>query len=264
MRMLHTPNSSPRCSSGTVFLEGTNKQWLVFYINRKDLKAVGTRYSNPVPGGSFTMPEKELKSPFLQEFFLAKPYCALLLEVLQPFLAKNMLPSVNPDAVQSELHNIASSYAYCVARSDSSWTRKSWKSEFVKFFNFNFVLCTLVLHDVGYHLDVFRGGPSLENRVIFSIPLRKNLKGRSGGASKKLTFALLDWTYVQHARHVVWTDAANSQINGSASSFEAGKRISKSIWNAFVSNAEASNIDIVIPERVQARITDFAQLNYND
>ena len=36
MKMLHTPNSTPCCSTGSIFLEG------VFYINRKDLKAVGT------------------------------------------------------------------------------------------------------------------------------------------------------------------------------------------------------------------------------
>ena len=268
MKMLHTPNSSPRCSSGTIFLEGTNQQWLVFYINRKDHKAVSTRYSNPVPGGSFTMPKAALKnSPFLQDFFLAKPYCALILEGLKPIFEKKRLPLVCPEAVASELLNIAATYAYCRNRAASAtkkWNRSVWKTEFVLFFNFNYVLCTIVLHDVGYHLDVFRGGPSLENRVIFSIPLRENMKGRSGGTSNHTTFALLDWTYVQQARHIVWTDPANSQIDGSASSFGSDKRISKSVWNAFVANAEASNTRIIIPDRLQTRITDYTQLNYNN
>jgi hypothetical protein len=265
MKMLHTPNSTPRKSTGSIFLEGTNQQWFVFYINRKDLKAVGTRYSNPVPGGSFTMPSTVLKnSPFLQDFFLAKPYCALILQALKPFFEKNGIPLVCPEAVASELLNIAATYAYCQNRATKKWNRSVWKTEFVLFFNFNYVLCTLVLHDVGYHLDVFRGGPSLENRVIFSIPLRENMKGRSGGTSKQTTFALLDWTYVQQARHIVWTDPANSQIDGSASSFGTDKRISKSVWNAFVANAEASNTRIIIPDRLQTRITDYTELNYND
>jgi hypothetical protein len=263
--MLQTPNSSPRCSSGTLFLEGINKQWFVFYINRKELEAVGTRYSNPVPGGSFTMPTNALKSPFLQDFFLAKPYCALILEALKPFFSSNKLPYVSPEAVQGEMDNIAATYAYCANRAKVSvkkWSRNTWKGEFVSFFNFNFVLCTLVLHDVGYHLDVFRGGPSLENRVIFSIPRRKNLKGRSGGSSQNLTFALLDWSYVQQARHIVWADPRNSQITGSASSFESSKRISKKVWNDFVANAEATNTGIFIPDRLQTKITDYTQLRY--
>ena len=67
----------------------------------------------------------------------------------------------------------------------------SFVNEFTKLHKFS-----MVAYPVGMHYDTFKKGrESLENKILFSIPIfEKDNRGRGGCIfMKKFVFALLDW-----------------------------------------------------------------------
>ena len=96
--LLATPNSTPRCSSGAVWLrDKSDLKWHVFYLGTKDGEQKYTYYTTPRQGGSFNMPPELYSTyPFLMDFASTKPLAANILIALQESLKhKANIPNVN-------------------------------------------------------------------------------------------------------------------------------------------------------------------------
>lgn len=267
MQMMHTANISPRKASANIWLLKEDETWLMFYINRSELRAVhAVKYTNPVEGGQFVMPSDLLQNEiFIQNFYLAKNYCGLILHKLQSqcLVQDETIPvAICPQAVQLEIDNIADARAFCVARAEKSWDQCDWRNNFLEFYNCQNIICTLVCHDVGNHRDVFRGSNSLENRIGFKVAnWREKGGGRSGSEDDDYMFVILDWTALGHARKLVFNAAENQTLPGGAASFDAKTKLSKAIWEKFVELNNGKNVHF--PARVKAKgITNIKQLAY--
>lgn len=248
-QLMETPNSTPRCSNGALWLHRKDEKWHVIYINTTEGEAKETFYTNPVPGGKFVMKGELLqKYKLLQKFVLSKPYAALIIHAVE----KN-LPSwrFSPESVDAEIENIRCTRAYLDITKPS--TLKELMFKFCEYYVAKFLMFTLVLHAVGRHLDYFRNDDvSLENRICFKFKLDKNgytrvkklgkTKGRGGGGLEYCSFALLDWgSGIKHRRRV-WTHPQNQNIEHSATWYaqrdnHGEHRCSEVIFQNFVDSA---------------------------
>ena len=186
------PSNLPRKACGCKFLQ-KDKNWVIFYVNthgeqnddgsRKAIRF--PKYTQPQPGGSFSMPPYMLsKYPFLFDFMSCKIYTALILNEL------NKLPGYNiqPTAVYNQLKQLEKAREIY---SNSENDIISFLSEQSKY--------TKVTHPVSYHTDTFQfdkekkqSMAGLENKVCFINPLIPNI-GRGGCGEKSFVYALLDW-----------------------------------------------------------------------
>jgi hypothetical protein len=262
-KLMKTPNSSPRCSKGVVWLrDASNLKWNLYYIGTKGTEASCkyTYYTNPQPGGSFVMkPSMYLKYDFLLDFTGAKALAASLVKGVEAAVKgkPNMLQlSICPIACDEELWQARTAREFLLnflQHSKTSYTEFQKKQLYYQFYSANFVNFTLVMHPVGRHLDVFADEkPSLENRVCFAFNLDKyghtNISntgtsgyGRGGCGMGKFCFALLDWQTKNRLRRQCWTDSRNAELPNSATQIarEHGhthERLTSALWTAFVRN----------------------------
>ena len=174
--LLRIRDSSPRISSGTVFLMSSNRLKLhVMYISTRDGDLKYTYYTNPQRGGSFRMSTGVLKKyNFLLDFASTKPLAGLIMYEL--FNRKKSLhptvKSVSSVACQEELRNLEyvrfflSQFVHKHSGKDISEEDKL--SLFYDYYSSKFLNYTLVMHPVGRHYDSFVDKKSsLENRVCF-------------------------------------------------------------------------------------------------
>ena len=171
MRLMKTPNCTPRCSRGFFYLRDKNNLQLhVFYLSTKtsDLKVF--KYTTPQRGGVFAKPSSLIKKQLaIRNFIMAKPLAALILSKITRF-------SICPEAVEIELSCIQGALTHVNALSALNLRRSD---EFYQHYSDMYVHFTLIRHPVGRHLDVFsKGKPSLENRICFSCPLLPEERSR--------------------------------------------------------------------------------------
>ncbi|GFH47040.1 predicted protein [Chaetoceros tenuissimus] len=253
-QMLHTHNSTPRMSKGSIFLLRADRlQWDIFYIGTKDkLSTVKhTWYSNPVSGGNFNMEEWMFREhAFLSEFCATKPLTAQLLKCIR---TSTKTPDLNIaiNAIEEELQNMYCARAVVKLFLDGKKMKpQAIRQQFYIFYAFMFLNFTLVMHAVALHLDRFSDGEeSLENRLCFSFPLDRDGRsglaktgscpyGRGGAGLDRFCFALLDWTSTERRRRRTWTHPDNQGIDGSATivAQETGtinNRLNRERWNRF-------------------------------
>ena len=274
--LLATPNSTPRCSSGAVWLrDKSDLKWHVFYLGTKDGEQKYTYYTTPRQGGSFNMPPELYSTyPFLMDFASTKPLAANILIALQESLKhKANIPNVNvcPVAVDEEIKNMKATRSFVLSFiKNHPRTFYQQKILFYRFYSANFLNYTLVMHPVGRHHDVFADNkPSLENRICFSFKLKRDgtsgLKntgykyGRGGCGLHRFCFALLDWTSPNRIRKRAWTDPKNANLPHSATDYanrneHGDQRLNVGIWTNFSRNGNA----ISLPQNVT-----LASLEYN-
>lgn len=198
-QMLMRPGNVPRRADGTVWIQ-ERLCWKLYYIGVNDGLPKSLWYSQPVNGGAFSIGHwnqnktvykfndsiKERKIfknyPALMRFCESKPLAALLLDELRNHGFQCM-----PEAVNTELKHIL------VARNHvANLPKQCRKNEFYLFY-MRYVNFTMVMHPVGFHLDVFANRDSiLENKAVF---IRHDIfePGRGGGGPNIFTWALLDW-----------------------------------------------------------------------
>lgn len=201
-KMLHTSNSSPRCSIGTIWLRlKNNRKWKIFYRGTQDGVVHDYYYSSPRIGGQFELDCSLFKKyTFLLEFLSTKPYTALIVESLE------LQHKISPMAIQNELENMKETHEYVFGK-----TMMKKKDTIVKpiiqyYERYSKIhnRYTLVTHPVGRHNDVFDSNKTskLENRFCMSISdfrptsvKKKNFStyGRGGNGTYNFVFAILDW-----------------------------------------------------------------------
>ena len=193
-QMIATPNSTPRCSKGAIFLLDKNDLKLyVFYFGTQDCAVKNLEYATPRKGGSFVMPTNLIQQQLAhQTFLMVKPLAADIISRL------NRL-KICPYAVQQELSFASKAPAYV---NGLPGFVNHCNAAFYVFYSSNFIKCTLVRYPVGMHHDVFASGkPSLENRACFKCPLETDKKratgtsryGQGGLDVNYHCFAILDW-----------------------------------------------------------------------
>ena len=202
-KMLKTPNSSPRCSKGSIWLRLKNdRKWKLFYRGTKNGVVHNYSYSIPRIGGQFGLDCSLFKSyTFLLEFLSTKPYTALIVESLE------LQHKISPMAIQTELYNMKeaheSVFGKTMDRKVSNDIVKPIIQYYERYSNVHNHY-TLVTHPVGRHNDVFGSNKTskIENRFCMSITnLRpKNVQkktfstyGRGGNGIYNFVFAVLDW-----------------------------------------------------------------------
>ena len=279
---IRDPGTCPRNGYGTVWIPGRST-WYVYYMSTKNGEVKTCQYTNPVPGGSFRLNSSHIKKhPFLIDFISTKPLTASIAEAItgrvQNLDGIDLL--ICPQAVRTELMNIGETRSIQAAMYNNDLSAlPSGLSQFPKQFSRNvsslhhfygvylhyFIKCTLVMHAVGWHLDVFADGdPSIENKKCFeilssAIPIRDILEsypnGRGGGTTANhFIFALLDWNSGQRSRRRVWTNPANAHLPHGINSYPARQAMSETIWNNFF------NVDTVrIPQGIS-----LENLGYED
>lgn len=266
MKMMKTPNSSPRMSKGTIYLEGVNENWYLYYINIEKRKPKRFQYSNPIPGGQILIPDKIIHDyACLKEWFLSKPLCGALLKALSDdkflHIPAHLPRKVSPLSYGNEVEACDRAWKYALKMYEGK--KKKKKKDYLRVFII--YLCkelklTLAVTDAPNHLDVFPRF-SLENRkgILLNPQHSKEFgKGRSGNPDGQFVFVLLDWGVRPRRRRVVWTDPNNQHIEGAASSFPAGTRLNRTRWLAMIANANAAGQQINLPPGV----TNLNQIAY--
>lgn len=185
--------SLPRKSWATVIIRGKDRYYLVYRrVRPRDGVSVVTHavYSPPRDGGQFQMPEVCLSKFFvLGEMSYQKMLMTELLKALNVHRkSKGQLPTAT-GPLERELRNIEEARK---AYSASMSGRKM--HEFISTFN-KLNGYSMVAHPVGMHHDHFRDNESIENKIMFVLPL-----GETGGLGRggsitgdKSVFVLLDW-----------------------------------------------------------------------
>jgi hypothetical protein len=249
LKLMMTPNSTPRNSLGVLWLKDVdNLKWHFFYISTKVGEAMTWQYSNPKEGGQVTMSPKVFqKYNFLCSFVSTKGLAAAIVVAIG-----NTDISICPIAVKEELQNVAFTRKFIEQFSlDKNLSPQQKLGLFYAFYSENYLSYTLVQHPVGRHLDTFANGkPSLENRVCFSFLLRQNEKkgyGRGGAGMHRFCFALLDWESSRRKRSKCWTDPNNAHLNNSALAYsrmrnDVNQRCTDTVWNRFLENNDPSDI----------------------
>ena len=228
-----------------------NLKWYVFYISTKDGKLKQTHYTNPQPGGKFTLQSKIItKYDFMIKFLSTKPTAA---SICKEICKDDTIPisEISPLACENELENQNITRQF-MKRYISNQKRLGISANcnvrelFYHFYSSKFNNYTLVMHPVGRHYDVFADKcASLENRVCFKIDgLRTKLPvlpyGRGGCGLGNFCFAILDWETAHKQRRRVWTADENQHLIYSAqwyaSQGEIDKRFDKTVRKAFFGN----------------------------
>ena len=263
--LMATPNATPRCASGAVWLrDKDNLRWHIFYVGTKDCETKYTYYTTPRQGGSFDMPPNLYsKYHFLMDFASTKALAGNILIALEKQLQNyRNVPQVKvcPIAVAEEIKNMtaARSFVLFFLQHHPNKTTYQKKELFYQFYSANFLNFTLVLHAVGRHLDVFADSkPSLENRICFSFPMMQDSTsglrntgykyGRGGSGLDRYCFALLDWTSPNRTRRRAWTDPDNANLPHSAATYaiqngHGNQRLSRTIWTHFARNGVVINL----------------------
>ena len=127
--------------------------------------------------------------PVLGEMTYQKMMSVQMLNVLNNHFESVGVFAVATGALDRETKNVMiARKAYREADS----TRKM--HDFVSAFN-KLNGYSMIAHPVGMHHDHFRADESLENKIMFTLPLgKKRLLGRGGSIlGKRFVFALLDW-----------------------------------------------------------------------
>ena len=165
----------PRIASGVKFVR-KGRIWKIIYIRPTQPKRESTSfdYSQPQIGGVFTMPAEMIEqNKAIQLFILFKMHAANILYGIDP--------KISPSAVQAQM---IQNKQTAVSSEDllDHVKRVAAISHF-----------TYVQHPVGYHVDTFKEGPALENKMCFLDVHDKTSTGRGGAGRSKFVWALLDW-----------------------------------------------------------------------
>jgi hypothetical protein len=190
LKFLHHPGNFPRKGKGVKFVANDN-QWSCFYISpyKAGHQVAFVPYSQPQPGGSMTMTDKDISAfPFLRTFAESKPLAALLLQAVNEQVLKGGRLCFKPP-IERELEHLS------MARS-SGHTCKEELLDYLVMLNKH----TMVAYPVGYHRDVFADKKAaLENRICFRNIRRSQRRqqgpalGRGGAGAGVYCWALLDW-----------------------------------------------------------------------
>ena len=170
LQFMNNRGTFPRSASSVKVVQNCNQmQWDCYYIGVDDAKVKKVSYCNIKSGGSFRMPAEMMsKYGFLQEFLAAKSKAALLLYEIN---GSEFDAMIQPNAVRQEICNLKQAMAFDFhmieweARSDRD--KKVSKREFVMRYLSTMNRHTMVEHPVGFHLDLIRSQPVLENKVCF-------------------------------------------------------------------------------------------------
>lgn len=276
-KLIHVPGSCPRNGDGSIWIPGRDT-WYLYYFGTYDGEVKTFKYTNPVPGGSFTLPSKFImKYSFLMDFISTKPLSATIVEQITPLLQDfddfNYL--ITPQAVRVELMNLGESRCVQAAleANDPSQLpvdvsnppkRENGATQMQHFYAIYLELYingTLVGHPVGAHCDFFSDGtPSLENKKCFemltsSIPIQdlrvSHPNGRGGGCTPgHYVFALLDWGKSQRFKRRTWIHPANAHLPNGPSAYPARQHLTSAIWERFFNPNTVTfpNGATVIPE----------------
>ena len=147
-------------------------------------------YSPPRDGGQFDMPEICLsRYPILGEMTYLKMQSVNILSALNELRVKHGQLPVAIGPINQEMKKI-------------DIARKSYQESSEGMNMHNFIVAfnklnrfSMVAYPVGMHNDHFRNGESLENKILFTIPLPKcRSLGRGGSiVGNRYVYALLDW-----------------------------------------------------------------------
>ena len=200
-QLMATPNSTPRCSTGVIWLLDKDRlRFHAFYMNTTECERKYFIYTTPRWGGSFVMdPTLIADNTLLQDFIMTKPLSAAIIKEIEDQEDGNFLPAqfrVCPAAVSMEQCNANEARNHTERfYPDKSKHFPERKREYYGFYSEEFNKFTLVSHPVGQHLDVFADNkPSLENRLCFTHAVDSSGSyGRGGNGLDYFTWALLDW-----------------------------------------------------------------------
>ena len=183
----------PRKAWATVILRGRDRYYDIYRkCNVSEGKPTFTHveYSPPRDGGQFSMPDICIaRYPVLGEMSYLKMQCVTILVALNKIRVANNEEPVAIGPIEQEMRSIQRA-------------RKSYKSspDSMRMHNFISVFnkCngySMVAYPVGMHLDRFREGESLENKILFTMRKpRCGSRGRGGSIlGDRYVFALLDW-----------------------------------------------------------------------
>ena len=195
------PASSPRKTIACKVIQ-TEFCYHVFYLSTNPKCASSSRakqwkYCPPRKGGTFKIPPKTfLNYPFLLEFAKYKAITALLLVEL---LKKTECIPIAKFAAKQEIMNL--NLACDLYYEIPSGVACDHVKEKVIALGYNELnRHSVVAYNVGYHVDVFDTKmPSLENKVVFSVPSEMDL-GRGGSDGECFHYALLDWGHLKQTR----------------------------------------------------------------
>ena len=255
--LMSTPNSTPRCAKGTVYLKSKcNLKWHVFYLGTKDGKMKYTYYTQPQPGGSFVMAADLMKKyPFLINFASTKPIAAQICQQIEN-ISGVPIKKISTTACSSEMENMKRSKSFLASylSQNVNIDENMKRLLYYQYYSSKFLNYTLVMHPVGRYHDWFADNkPSLENRVCFSFDLHQDgttgLKntglsyayGRGGCGINKYCFGIVDWrSSDQNTNRDCWTSEDNKDLKYSsywyAKEGKVDQRLLKSIWTKFLTN----------------------------
>ena len=220
----------PRFRKSMKFIKAKGDvKWECYYMGVNDFEVKKTFCCNIQKGGAFSMPPDLMtKFPFLQDFLATKAKAALILYQVNGPLTTG---KIQPNAVKQELTHLkkANNFDWPFLRDElMGYARKrniGKKKEYVMKYFSTMNKHTVVQHCVGFHLDIVKGQPVLENKVCFRLSSKGNDNGRCGGGQRMFVFALLDWPKKNKVRNAVYRALGGPQI--------VGQRLTEYNWQAF-------------------------------
>ena len=183
----------PRKTWATSIIRGTDR-YFVIYRKCNPLTPYNcfthVEYSPPRDGGQFNMPDICVsRYPVLGEMSYLKMQTVCILVALNKWRLSNDLPEIALGPIEREMENIT-----IARKSYETSPRKSKMFKFITAFN-KLNGYSMVAYPVGMHMDLFRDGESLENKILFTLPRSKCGSLGCGGSifSNRFVYALLDW-----------------------------------------------------------------------
>ena len=227
LRFINDKGTFPRASTSIKMVKNIKcLKWDCYYIGIESDTVRRTSYCNIKKGGSFRMPP-ELMSQyvFLQEFLSTKCKAALILYELN---ASDLPYKIQPSAVMQEIRNLkkAQVFDYKFLQEANPTKRIIPKREYVMRYLSTMHRHTLVQHPVGFHIDLIKGQPVLENKVCFRLNHKLNDTGRGGAGIGTFVFAILDWPKKNQVRRAVYRALNGHRI--------IGDRVTEWNWNSFI------------------------------
>ena len=250
LKFINDKGTFPRAATSIKMLKNIKSlKWDCYYIGIESDLVKKVSYCNIKKGGSFRMPP-ELMSQyvFLQEFLSTKCKAALLLYELN---ASDLPFKIQPNAVMQEIRNLkrAQVFDYKFLQQAISAKRTISKKEYVMRYLSTMHRHTLVEHPVGFHIDVIKGQPVLENKVCFRLKHKTNDTGRGGSGIGTFVFALLDWPKKNQVRRAVYRALNGHRI--------IGERVTDWNWNSFIGMFGIEDIpddEVATQEEIDERI----------
>ena len=227
LNFLNDKGTFPRsCASVKLIRSNKKLKWDCFYIGVEQSKVKKVSYCNIKKGGSFRMPPELMsRHLFLQEFLATKSRAALILYEVNK---TDMCFKIQPNAVIQEIRNLKKALAFDFKFLEQAMTNIGpvSKREYVMRYLSTMHKHTLVQHPVGFHVDLIRGQPVLENKVCFRLHHKNNDVGRGGAGPKTFVFAILDWPKKNLERRAVYRALGGHRI--------IEDRVTDFNWNSFV------------------------------